>query len=299
MEPKADLRAEFIANSWLDSGLSADRILLRPLGDFKRRSHQDIAGTHDLEIGNFNGRVIESNRSGIYDHLPEQLFHLPSSNNINTTKKRIEEIRLQREKEQRSRLFFLPLEQEFFFNLIALTRLEHNAWELAQDSGLLQELREFWQAPDTMDADTFVQLLPILPRVSEHRGDLSAAAEVISAALRLPVVIHTASGPKHRLDSMVTPGDSLLGSGTLLGGLLDSYLPDIQIEIEVPDPASLDMFINNTDFDILVNWLLGWFLPVEYDFNICLTLPQGSSGLWLAADDAIHARLGYATLQTA
>lgn len=297
MEPKADLRAEFIASSWLDGGLPADQILLRPLGDFKRRSHQDIAGTHDLEIGNFNGRVIESNRSGIYDHLPEQLFHLPSSNNLNTTKKRIDEIRFQREKEQRSRLFFLPFEQEFFYHLIALTRLEHNAWELAEDSGLLQELRAFWQAPDTMDATTFVQLLPILPQVSEHRGDLSAAAEVMSAALRLPVAIHTVDGPSHRLESMVTPGDSLLGSGTLLGGLLDNYLPDISIEIEVPEPASLDMLLNNTEFDILVHWLLGWFLPVEYNFTISLTLPQGASGLWLAADDAIHARLGYTTLQ--
>lgn len=297
MEPKADLRAEFIASSWLDDGLPADRILLRPLGDFKRRSHQDIAGTQDLEIGNFNGRVIESNRSGIYDHLPEQLFHLPSSNNLNTTKKRIDEIRFQREKEQRSRLFFLPFEQEFFYHLIALTRLEHNAWELAEDSGLLQELRAFWQAPDTMDATTFVQLLAILPQVSEHRGDLSAAAEVMSAALRLPVAIRTTDGPSHRQESMMTPGDSLLGSGTLLGGLLDSYLPDISIEIEVPDPVSLDMLINNTEFDILVHWLLGWFLPVEHEFSISLTLQQGASGLWLAADDAIHSRLGYATLQ--
>lgn len=297
MESVTDHRAEFIASCWLADGLPANGMLLRPLGDFKRRSHRDVEGVRESEIGHFNGRIIDSNRSGIYDYLPEQLFHLPSSANINTTKKKVDEIRIQREKEQQSRLFFLPLEQEFFQNLVTLTVLEQQASELHANSGLLQELRDFWQAPASLDTATFIRLLPTLPLISSHRGDMHAAAEILSATLRLPVRITEVHGQKYRLQSLVTPGDSLLGAGTLLGGEVDAYLPAIAIDIELPDAAALEAHIHNEDFHSLVSWLLGWFVPVGYDFGISLNVAPGACLLYLPQDDIEVVRLGYASLQ--
>lgn len=296
MEPRPDLKAEFIASSWLENAIPAGEILFRPLGDFKRRSHRDIENTRELELGNFKGQVIDSNRSGIYDHLPEQLFHLPSSANLNTVKKKVDEIRLQREKEQQSRLFFLPLEQEFFLNRVSLARLEQCAWELGPDSGLLEELKAFWQAPPSLDESVFVQLLPFLPLVSENRGNLDKAAEIMSVALRLPVEVQVIFGLKYHYESNASMGDALLGADTALGGELDTYLPQINVDIEVPDPAGLDKYLHNPNFDTLVTWLLGWFIPVEYDFAVSLKLPPGASAFTLASDDGFSVPLGYATL---
>ncbi|MGG7666030.1 type VI secretion system baseplate subunit TssG [Dyadobacter sp. BHUBP1] len=296
MEPHPDLKAEFIASSWLENDIPARQILFRPLGDFKRRSHRDIENTRELEIGNFKGRVIESNRSGIYDHLPEQLFHLPSSANLNSTKKKVDEIRLQREKEQQSRLFFLPLEHEFFLNRVSLARLEQCAWELVPGSGLLEELKAFWQAPSSLDESIFVQLLPFLPLVSENRGNLDKAAEIMSVALRVPVEIQTIFGLKYHYESNASMGDALLGADTSLGGELDTYLPQINVDIEIPDPAGLDKYLHNQNFDTLVTWLLGWFIPVEYDFVVSLKLSAEVSAFTLASDDGFSVPLGYATL---
>lgn len=293
MNPRPDLKAEFIANSWLETGVPAGQILFRPLGDFKRRSHQDVENVRELELGNFKGRVIESNRSGIYDHLPEQLFHLPSSANLNTVKKKVDEIRLQREKEQQSRLFFLPLEQEFFLNRVTLTRLEQCAWELGPDSGLLEELKAFWQAPAALDAEVFVQLLPFLPLVSEYRGNLDKGAEIMSIALRLPVTIQAVSGVKYYCETHASMGDATLGSDTALGGELDAGLPAIEVEIEMPGAAELDRHLHDEHFNALVNWLLGWFVPVEYDILTALTLSPGQSAFMLAEDDSPAVPLGY------
>ncbi|MGV3600285.1 MAG: hypothetical protein ACO1N1_03720 [Dyadobacter fermentans] len=298
MNPRPDLKAEFIANSWLETGVPAGQILFRPLGDFKRRSHQDVENVRELELGNFKGRVIESNRSGIYDHLPEQLFHLPSSANLNTVKKKVDEIRLQREKEQQSRLFFLPLEQEFFLNRVTLTRLEQCAWELGPDSGLLEELKAFWQAPAALDAEVFVQLLPFLPLVSEYRGNLDKGAEIMSIALRLPVEIQVFFGLKYHYQSNAIMGDALLGADTVLGGDLDTYLPQINVGIAVQNASQLDKYLHDQSFDALVTWLLGWFIPVEYDFLVSLTLPVEASAFVLDADDGPAVPLGYATLPT-
>jgi hypothetical protein len=296
MEPTPDLKAEFVASSWLENGIPAEELLFRPLGDFKRRSHHDVENTKELELGNFKGQVIESNRSGIYDHLPEQLFHLPSSTNLNSVKKKVDEIRLQREKEQKSRLFFLPLEQEFFLNRVSLSRLEQCAWELGPDSGLLNELKAFWQAPASLDETVFVQLLPFLPLVSENRGDLDKAAEILSIALRLSVSLREVYGLKYEYESNASMGDVLLGADTALGGQLDTYLPHINIDIEVPNAAELAKYLHNKPFDTLVNWLLGWFIPVEYDFTVSLQLPGGSSALQITSDDEFSIPLGYATL---
>lgn len=296
MEPRPDLKAEFIASSWLENDIPASQILFRPLGDFKRRSHHDIEKTRELELGSFKGQVIDSNRSGIYDHLPEQLFHLPSSTSLNTTKKKVDEIRLQREKEQKTRLFFLPLEQEFFLNRVSLARLEQCAWELGPESGLLNELKAFWQAPPSLDESVFVQLLPFLPLVSENRGNLGKAAEIMSVALRLPVEVQVVFGLKYHYESNASMGDALLGADTALGGDLDTYLPQISVDIEVPDPAALDKYLHNKAFDTLVNWLLGWFIPVEYDFRVSLQLPVEASAFTLTSDDGLSVPLGYATL---
>ncbi len=295
MEPRPDLKAEFIASSWLENDPAA-QILFRPLGNFKRRSHRDIEDTRELEIGNFKGQVIASNRSGIYDHLPEQLFHLPSSANLNTLKKKVDEIRLQREKEQKSRLFFLPLEQEFFLNRVSLARLEQCAWELGPDSGLLDELKAFWQAPASLDEGVFVQLLPFLPLVAENRGNLGKAAEIMSIALRLPVEIREIFGLKYHYKSDASMGDALLGADTSLGGELDTYLPQIDVDIEVPDAATLAKYLHNENFDSLVTWLLGWFIPVEYDFAVSLKLPAEASACMIASGDDFSVPLGYATL---
>ncbi|MHA4737506.1 type VI secretion system baseplate subunit TssG [Dyadobacter sp. MSC1_007] len=297
MEPRPDLKAEFIASSLLEDGRTADQILFRALGGFKRRSHRDVETTREVELGNFKGEVIESNRSGIYDYLPEQLFHLPSSNSINTLKKKVDEIRFQREKEQKSRLFFLPLEQEFFLNRVTLTRIEQTAWELAADSGMLNELKSFWQAPDSLDPATFVQLLGILPFVSENRGNLNVASGIISNALRLPVTIKEVPGIKYRLESAAGLNDMSLGADAALGGEVDTYLPRIIVAIEMPDPAALETYIHNEVFETTVNWLIGWFIPVEYDYEVSLELAPGSAPLCLPTEDGYAARLGYASLE--
>ncbi|NIJ51140.1 type VI secretion system baseplate subunit TssG [Dyadobacter arcticus] len=295
-EKRADLRAEFIASSWLEDGVRSGDILFRSLGSFKRRSHQDVEAVTEQEIGNFKGKVIESNRSGIYDYLPEQLFHLPSSGTINTLKKKVDEIRLQREKEQKSRMFFLPLEQEFFLNRVSLTQLEQRAFELDPESYLLEELKGFWQVPDAVPKDTLVRLLPVLPFVSENRGNMEMAEQVLSAMLELPVSIKSVFGKKYKLDSDTRLTGSRLGIDTMFGGEMESYQADLLVEIQLSSQEALENCLLDPDFNTLVNWLSGWFIPVECDYSISLDLDPKASLFQLAEEGNIAPRLGYTAL---
>jgi hypothetical protein len=295
-EQITDLRAEFIASSWLEDGLATSDILFRSLGAFKRRSHTDVENVSEQEIGHFKGQVIDSNRSGVYDYLPEQLFHLPSSTSINTLKKKVDEIRLQREKEQKSRLFFLPLEQEFFLNRVILTQLEQRAFELDPESYLLEELQSFWQVPAGISKETVVKLLPVLPFVSENRGDMEMAGEVISKVLDLPVRIKSEFGKKYLLESEAALAGARLGVDTMFGGEIESYQAELILEIELPDQEMLEKCLQDTGFNTLVNWLAGWFIPVECDYDIDLKLGPNASLFRLGDGDLIAPRLGYAVL---
>ncbi|WP_159470179.1 hypothetical protein [Dyadobacter sp. 3J3] len=295
-EAENDVKAEFFAASLLEAGLRPEQITFRALGPFKRRSHKDIEFAEEKDIGNFKGLVIESNRSGIYDYLPEQLFHLSSSKSGKELKKKIEDIRVEREKEQKTRLFFLPLEQEFFFYKVRTEQIEQHASALDPDSSLFEELRYFWQIPSFVSDITFRQLLPLLPQVSEYRADFNKCETILTGILNVSVQIREEYGknffPTHGSEIGITA----LGMNLFLGGALDSGLPELQIDLSFKNTDELEKYFSDPDFGKLINWLLGWFLPVEYDFKVNLSTPLSAWWLPLETDASILPRLGYTTM---
>ncbi|CAG5074245.1 hypothetical protein DYBT9623_05003 [Dyadobacter sp. CECT 9623] len=295
-ENQSDLSAEFIAGSWLEEGIAEDKILFKPLGSFKRRSHADVEFVGEAELGNFEGKIIASNRNGIYDHLPEQLFHLPSAGSINTLKKKVDEIRLQREKEQKSRLFFLPLEHEFFLNRLKLARLEQLAHDLDPDSLLLDELRNFWQVPPKISKVMLVRLVPVMPLISENRGDLKVAGEILSAVLQYQVTFQTQPAGSVTVTAETRLNDVSLGLDLTLGGEIDIYSPKIVAEVHLPDLEALEKCLHDDDFNMLITWLAGWFVPVECDLEVAFCLSPGASPLFFHENETQHSRLGYSTI---
>ncbi|MBE9462718.1 hypothetical protein ACFP1I_09215 [Dyadobacter subterraneus] len=295
-EAENDLKAEFFAASLLEAGLRPEQITFRALGPFKRRSHNDIESAEEKEIGNFTGLVIESNRSGIYDYLPEQLFHLSSSKSGKELKKKIEDIRIEREKEQKTRLFFLPLEQEFFFNKVRTEQIEQQSSALDPDSSLFEELRYFWQIPSFVSDITFRQLLPLLPQVSEFRADFKKCEIVLTRILNVSVEISEKYGknifPTHGSEI----GIAALGMDLFLGGALDSGLPELQINLSFNNTDELEKYFSDPDFDKLISWLLGWLLPVEYDNKINILTPLSTWWLTEERNSLILPRLGYTTM---
>lgn len=290
-EDTNDLKAEFFAASLLEAGLLPEQIIFRALGPFKRRSHTDIENAEEKEIGNFKGPVIESNRNGIYDYLPEQLFHLSSSKSGKSLKKKIEDIRAEREKEQKTRLFFLPLEQEFFFNKVRTAQIEQQASALDPDSSLFEELRYFWQIPSFVSNDTFRRLLPLLPHISEHRADFQKSEIILSAILNVSVNIESEYGKNLVVLHGSKIGEAVLGADLFLAGSLDSGLPELQLNISFKNTDELENHFSDQDSDNLVNWLLGWLLPVEYDYKVNLSVPANP----IILSSEIMPRLGYST----
>jgi hypothetical protein len=288
--PAADLKAEFLAASLLVKGLKADQLLLQSLGPFRRRSHRDVESISEQEKGHFRGTVIAANRSGLYDYLPEQLFHLPSPGK--TLKEKIEQVRQEREKEHKTRLFFQPLEQEFFLHKVLLCRIEQQAAALDPDTLLFAELRKFWQIPDFVSDDTLIRLLPLLPEMSGCRADFERSANMLTKILELEVTIVS----QYEQGKLIMEGAALggvkLGIDLLLGGQMETHLPTLHISLSLKDREALELCFTNPNFDDLLTWLLGRLLPVEFNFTVQFTTRPTMTYL-PDEDDALSPRLGF------
>ncbi|MEO8961053.1 MAG: hypothetical protein ABI325_04175, partial [Ginsengibacter sp.] len=108
-----DFKAEVVAAEMVESGVPAEEIMIILLGSL-RRSHRKDVDTITEEISDHNNKVfthITTHKEGIYDMLPEGLFHSPALPKSATTQKEIiENIKKHRLEENNARRFFLPFE---------------------------------------------------------------------------------------------------------------------------------------------------------------------------------------------
>ncbi|WP_407478367.1 hypothetical protein [Elizabethkingia anophelis] len=113
---QTDFRVEAVAANILKYYDTQANIYIKRIGLNDRAYLKDIKGittsSYDLDEENI---IIETYREGIYDYLPEGIFHPPSlgasSTNIDSV---VREIRKQKAVEDDARKFFQPFELEFF-----------------------------------------------------------------------------------------------------------------------------------------------------------------------------------------
>ena len=87
-EVPLDLRAEVLVNELIVRRFSVNDLFVKPVGLFRRRFDKDI---HSVDVTQLNDeqvvQVLRLNREGLYDALPENLFHYPPSKNQMPLKK--------------------------------------------------------------------------------------------------------------------------------------------------------------------------------------------------------------------
>jgi len=292
-EKLPDIKAEVLAASWLDEGLSAERLLMRPLGQFKRKFSHDIGAVQgEGELNRFRGRILELNRSGVYDHLPESLLHLRTQPTP-TVAKKVADVKREREKEKKSRLFFLPLEQEIFLAKIQNEQRESKAFHLRPGGGFLKILREFWQIPAFVPEDWLLPLIAHLPRLGRGAtAQLPALSEALLGNLTgCSVSLRFSPSRNFRVDSPWCLSQSCLGEQTLLGGNLASYCPHYALTLKVQSESeSPYIFLPGGSGRAALEWLLGFLLPAEAGWGI--RTEAASTEFLLADDSAAEPRLG-------
>lgn len=262
-----DYKTEVIAFNIWKYHPDIDGVFLKRLGSNNRSFHKDLKCIK-AEYMEVKEKIIriESYREGIYDYLPEGIFHPPS---LKSARKNIadvvDQIRQERMVEQKARSFFQPFEMEVYFSHLKGLDLAASFDGLDQHNQYLILLGELWpllRLLDTKNARIFAFLLPYFHAARGKKGWIE---KCLSACFKIPVTIYFVP---NRITEFEESSSSLVLGTMHLG--LTSVLVDDHFDGEKSwlfhfGPiayADLHLYLKGTPLRILLQSLYEYCLPV-------------------------------------
>lgn len=179
------LRADIVVAELMEPDvLDVDEVLVRYRSDFKRAYDSDILNFKETIGENSNFLEIDLSRSGIYDRLPEGIFHHPTKSE-NTTSY-LTYRRQQKEEQENARLLFAPIENAFFKSEV---EIEKNRKSQIEDILSLKNnfLFDFWGLPKDFPEKFAAPFMRLLPYAKELSGNLDDTFYVLELLLGIKV----------------------------------------------------------------------------------------------------------------
>ncbi len=185
-----DLTAEFLV-SISKSNVNFD-YYYSTVGN-KKRSYRKDVNFFKITKGERTEKLeIEVNRQGIYDYLPEGLFHQTFSpkKGGDSEKQIIEEIKRQRENEKLARMFFLPIENEIFLHRLDLTKLENDLFlNNSESRNKYIDLIKHWRLSNIFSSTQIVEIIRFFPYLHLFRNKTKYIESCISKMINYDVQI--------------------------------------------------------------------------------------------------------------
>ncbi len=295
----ADIRLEIILAELLADSLSLKDVIVSNNSLFSRTFHRDIEKTEQVELHASKKKkfCFVVNREGLYDRLPEDLFHQPSDTQKNLDKEKLlKEIRFQNEIEKSARQFFQPLEQEFYRLRLKL-EMEERKFLFETNGDLNTELiDELWNLPDIFDApqkSSLGLLMPLLNKIAGDTGFLSFLMSLISGDR---VEVSQSAPGRHKVDDAPLLGNSRLGIDTVLDGELESCIPSYLVRIFPEKTDRLTDYLPGGEKMKMNEFFCTLLLPLENDINFELDLSSASLSFVLENEKDSVGRLNYSTV---
>ncbi|WP_223648580.1 type VI secretion system baseplate subunit TssG [Hymenobacter psoromatis] len=299
-----DLRTEVILAELLAYGYEFDDFLVRPVGLFARRYRRDLGlvGEEEFERG---GRpvvrtTLEVHREGLYDALPQQVFHQPGTP-APSVRAMVEDIQVQRRKEKATRLFFLPFEQEFFRFRVHIEQEERRYFTNLSSRWYNQALGRFWDIADSgLPAGPLTNLLYLIPLAHGITGDLPRTQYCFESVLGQPVQLRVVPPLRHPLPAAGgvsgsgTLGDLALGRDLVLGGEYQETLPALEIALQNLSVVELEAYLAGGWPAKALALLCSYFVAFETDVVLRYEMAAPTPSFWLGEGEQAPV-LGYTT----
>ncbi|WP_027385418.1 type VI secretion system baseplate subunit TssG [Chryseobacterium gregarium] len=297
---QTDFKAEAVAVNLLKYHRAVSNIFIDRIGINDRAYLKDIKNISSNYLG-FDEEVftIETYREGIYDYLPEGVFHPPSlgasRKNVDTV---VREIRKQKRVEEDARKFFKPFELEIFFTEISALLKEYD-FDISSDTdALLNTVSELWPLIKMMDKQNAYVFIYILPFFHQIRGDKKWFERCMSAFLQIPVKVTFSSNVIDRVeeqdDSMLL-GNSRLGVTYIPSGRHMDGQRNWVVNIGPIPYEEMKKYIRGNVFRKVLQTMYDYFLPVNVEVEENFITEKQEYSFALDLDERNASRLGYST----
>ncbi len=268
-----NLKAEvLIAEIQENSSATADDFVIANKSTFSRPYRRDIIKVDNLI--NEDRLTLNLSRNGLYDTLPEGLFHVPKSNSDSSSY--IEHRKIVKKEEQNARSFFSPLENEFFYQRL---RIECNERELLDDFYNLNDdfLIDFWNIAGQIPEAYILKLIKLLPHSHKISGDFELTRMCLEKILDEKVTF------KKKFENTMRVNDSeekdlrnrelQLGVDSVLNGSNHTILsPALKVTIGPVSEKNINKYLKKDGVIKFINTFYDYFIPMEVDVITEFTL---------------------------
>jgi hypothetical protein len=291
-----DFKAELVAASFLSGHPDVSKVIIDRLGDLSRSHTKDIYRMDSASAwpDPHAMLVLQSFRQGIYDLMPENVFHPASLGGVGMSAEEIlVEITLQRKREQDARAFFKPFEQEASYVEIEALLLELMYEKKGKNNDLIKLFDKAWPVLKKMPPETALGFVYVLPLLYQVRGNKLWTEQCLSFLTGFPAVItehYEWIKPDRKLPSFST-GANRLGIDTNLGGKQYDGMVDWNIHIGPINEEAVDAMLTQTDFNELLHILSGYFIPASISVRYIIRTEKAADTV--LSSDRNTARLGY------
>lgn len=285
-----DLKAEFVVSTLLDEGFSLRDIQIILDGDIKRKWSKDIDKTKLEEFEDSSTALsFHLNRSGIYDALPEALFHeMEDDKNATGETMAKDSVRLKKE-ERQSRLFFRPFENELFFKSVDQSTIENQYFEKLFEHNINGLVPDFWRLEKGISGKYRLKLEKMIPFAHQIIGKKDLTCEALTFILNEKVSISNdyndfAVKKPGMNKNMNVLGKGKLGSDFVIGNAVSGFIARQIINIGPIKNSSLQNFMGEGDAVKLINTFIDYFFPMEYDVDFRVFLEE-NDGQFIFSDE--------------
>jgi type VI secretion system protein ImpH len=296
-----DFKAVTLAAEMIEQGIvNADQVVVLPLGPQERAYSKEIAeiGTYVSAYRNREMVAIRINREGLYDMLPEGLFHQPPApTEMLTEEAMVKDINQRRDEEKQARLFFAPLETELYHIRTIVELYESRLDKKSEYDELVSIFLKEWKEFKCFTNEQMVILMHVLPVIHEQRNNIPFISNVLSIMfkvnfdLQYQFTSHTASANVAHLETKL--GSGVLGVNFIAGHVQE---PEEELSITIGPLTAKQMltFLPGTRSAEALVVLLSYFIPLQINYNTGFVVEPDYQKLSLGAGEE-NSCLGFTT----
>lgn len=263
-----NLKAEVIvAELQKNTSLTSSNITTTNQSTFRRSHRRDVL---NVSVKNDTDLDFSLSRNGLYDQLPEGVFHSLSSSKNKTSYSSLR--KKYKEEEKDARHFFSPLENEFFQQTL---NIEVNEQELFSSFSNLDHhfLSSFWKIKKNIPKNLLLKLLKLLPHSYKIVGNIELTALCLEKIINKNVSIKKTYVNNNRLTYDVNSNFILGVDFSLENNDSVIYNPAYEITIGPIEEHEIDKFINKkSGINKLISIFYNYFVPLEIEtktkFNV-------------------------------
>ncbi|AUC76947.1 hypothetical protein [Olleya sp. Bg11-27] len=260
--------------------LKSEHIIINNKSTFQRPYRRDLL---NIDISKLEDDLLsmDLSRSGLYDYLPEGVFHTQTSNR--STSFSANRIKTKKE-EAAARSFFSPIENEFFHQRLNIEKnervLTNNFYSLKDDY-----LIDFWNLSQDMPRPYLLKLIKLLPHTFKIAGNLELTRLSLEKILKNDVSFITKYITENSIKPKPQEEHKRLGIDSVLDNAGHHLAhPYLEVTIWLKSNKEINSYVSDKGINKFLEVFYSYFLPLELDVTTKYEV-KGDLGFSLDAKD--------------